>query len=479
MYGQETSQEGAQKMAYLRRRIRAAIAVSLVALVTVLSGCSDGSAAGGAKVITFAYSTTYVFGSTALAKAYVNSIKQQYEKKYPGYTVKLIPIDGANNEIVTKLSLMYRSPSTAPDVAEIPTGMLGELVSSNQVLSIDKYVDGASWWAHFPASVQKETIFNGHVYGVNEGMNNAALWYNKALLRKAGIALPWQPRSWADILTAAEAIARTSPNVYPLWLMAGNGSEIVGALLGGLNLVLGSSTPYIQNPTGKFVVDSPGLRQVFGFYKTVAEKHLDAPLSQLVNPNALTFPEALLAKNQVGIEIAGNYVGDEFAPAKVGPGLGNSTCSPCIPNAQQKIGVTAIPRMTGGGAMSTLSGWDLPVYAGAKDPKAVFNLLDMIESKQNMLSADNAAGWPPNDSRYISAPLYDNFSPGFNAFFGRLLAQSTIVPATPAANVWATGFNNATEALLQNPSMSVSAAIGILQQYVTSQLGSSKTVVVP
>jgi multiple sugar transport system substrate-binding protein len=466
-------------MVYARRRFGGAITVSLVALAAVLSACSSGSAAGSAKVITFAYSTNYVFGSTPVAKAYVGSIKQQYQKKYPGYTVKLVPINGANNQIVTELSLMYRSPSTAPDVAEIPTGMLGELVSSNEALPIDKYVDGTSWWAHFPASIKKETIFNGHVYGVNEGMNNVALWYSNALLRKAGIALPWQPRSWADILSAAEAIARTSPSAYPLWLMAGNGSEIAGGLLGGINLILGSSTPYIQNSAGKFVVDSPGLRQVLGFYKTVAEKHLDAPLSQLVNPNALTFPEALLGKNQVGIEIAGNYVGDEFASRPVGAGIGGFACSPCVPNAQQKIGVTAIPHMTGGGAVSTLSGWDLPVYAGAKNPQAVFNLLNLIESKQNMLIGDNAAGWPPNDTRYVSAPLYDNFSPGFNAFFARLLSQSTTVPATPEADVWSTGFNNATEAILQNPSTSVSAAIGILQQYVTGQLGSSKTVVIP
>ena len=468
-------------MVYLRRRFRGATAVSLVALAAVLSACSSVSSAGSAKVITFAYSTTYVFGSTAMANAYVDSIKRQYQEMYPGYTVKLIPINGANNQIVTTLSLMYRSPSTAPDVAEIPTGMLGELVSSNLALPIDKYVDGTSWWEHFPASIKKETTLSGHVYGANEGMNNVALWYNKALLRKAGIALPWQPTSWADILSAAEAIARTSPSAYPLWLMAGNGSEIAGSLLGGTNLVLGSSTPYIQDSAGKFVVDSPGLQQVFGFYKTVAEKHLDVPLSQLVNPNALTFPEALLAKNQVGIEIAGNYVGDEFTTASVGPGFEHLTvpCSPCVPNPQQKIGVTAIPRMAGGGAISTLSGWDLPVYAGAKNPRAAFNLINLIESKQDMLIGDNAAGWPPDDTRYISAPLYDNFSPGFNAFFARLLAKSTTVPATPDANVWSTGFNNATEALLQNPSMSVSAAIGILKQYVTGQLGSSKTVVVP
>jgi len=463
----------------LKHHFRGAIVVSLAALAGVLSGCGAASPAGNAKVITFAYSTNYVFDSTPLANAYAKFIKEQYQKQYPGYTVKLIPIGGANNQIVTALSLMYRSPSTAPDVAEIPTGMLGELVASNQALPIDKYLAGSSWWAHFPASIKKETTFNGHVYGANEGMNDAALWYNKALLRKAGIALPWHPTSWAAVLSAAEAIARTSPSAYPLWLFAGNASEIVGSLLGGVNLILGSSTPYIQNPAGKFVVDSPGLRQVFSFYKTVAEKHLDAPLSLLTNPDALTFPESLLAKNKVGIEIAGNYVGDEFASGTVGSGLGGFTCSPCIPDAPQKIGVTPIPKMTGGGAVSTLSGWDLPVYAGAKDPKAAFNLINLIESKQNMLVGDNAAGWPPNDTRYVSAPLYDNFAPVFNQFFAQLLPDSTVVPATPDANVWSTGFNNATEAMLQNPSTSVSAAIGIMQQYVTGQLGSSKTVVIP
>ncbi len=461
----------------MAHRITAAMIV-LIAAVGLSVGTSMSASASSKKVITFAYSTDYVFDSTSMASNYVKSIQKQYDKLYPDYQLKLIPISGSNNQIVTALSLMYRSSSTAPSVSEIPTGLLGELQGSGSVLNITKYVDATAWWQHYPASLKAETTINGQVYGVNEGMNDVALWYNKAMLEKAGITLPWKPTSWADILSAAEAVKKTSPNVSPLWLMAGNGSEIAGTLQGAANLILGSSTPYIENAKGKFVVDSPGIREVLGFYKTVAQKDLDSPLSELINPNALALPESYLAKNQVAIVFGGNYVGDQMVTGSLGPGLGNATCSPCIPDATAKIGVVGIPHETGGGVVSTISGWDFPVYSGTPYPKAAFDLINLLESETNMLEGDNSAGWPPDDTQYANAPLYDNFSPVFNAFFATLLAHSTIVPATPDGVVWSTGFNNVTEALLQNPSMSVSSAVNSMKQYIDTQLGSSNTVTV-
>jgi multiple sugar transport system substrate-binding protein len=456
----------------------AVVAAVFTTAVGLSAVTSTGASASSKKVITFAYSTDYVFDSTSMAANYVKSIQRQYDKLYPDYTLKLVPISGSNNQIVTTLSLMYRSASTAPDVSEIPTGLLGELEGSNSVLNITKYVNATSWWPHFPASLKAETTIGGKVYGVNEGMNDVALWYSKAMLTKAGIALPWKPTSWADILSAAEAVKKSSPNVSPLWLMAGNGSEIAGTLQGGANLILGSTTPYIANSGGKFVVDSPGLRQVLGFYKTVAQKGLDSPLSELVNPNALALPESYLAKKQVAIVMGGNYIGDQMVTGDLGPGLGNADCSPCITNATSKIGVVGIPHETGGGTVSTISGWDFPVYSGTKYPQAAFNVIKLLVSETNMLEGDNSAGWPPDDTQYANAPLYDNFSPVFNAFFAKLLPDSQIIPASPDAVVWSAGFNNATEALLQNPSLSVSDVVNTMKQYVTGQLGASKTVTV-
>lgn len=454
-------------------------AATLVVISGALVNVSPASASGSSdKVISIAYSTDYVFGTVAYANTYFDLIKREYEKMYPGYKLNLIPISGAGTQYQTTLSIMYRSPSTAPDIAEVPTGFLGELVASNLALNLGKYVKKTSWWKNFPASIKAETTFDGTVYGVNEGMNNSALYYDKSLLRKAGISLPWRPNSWAQILKAAEAVKRTSPNVSPLWLMAGNGSGSLGALNGGMNLMLGSTTPDIETSHGKWVADSPGLRQVLGFYKKVGQKGLDAPLSELINPNALIFPEQYLAKNKVAIEIAGNYVANEFGNGSqvVGPDMPKATCSPCIKDAAETIGVSPIPHESGGGVVSALSGWDLPIYSGAKYPQATFNVINLIQSKSNSLIGDNAAAWPPDDSKYINAPLYDNFSPVFNAFFGKLIANSEVIPAAPDGVVWMTAFNDATETLLQNPKQSVRSVANAMKTYISDQIGASNTV---
>ena len=40
-------------------------------------------------------------------------------------TINFTEIPGSYNDLVTKLSLLYRSSSTAPDVAQIPTPRSG------------------------------------------------------------------------------------------------------------------------------------------------------------------------------------------------------------------------------------------------------------------------------------------------------------------------------------------------------------------
>ena len=55
------------------------------------------------------------------------------------------------------------------------------------------------------------------------GTDTRGLWYNKAVLAKAGVALPWQPKTWADVLAVAEKIKATEPGVTPINVYGGVG----------------------------------------------------------------------------------------------------------------------------------------------------------------------------------------------------------------------------------------------------------------
>src|SRR3954468_12513578 len=92
-----------------RSRILAA-AVAASTLVA-LAGCSS-SGSGDGKTIKVAYQD---FGSD-LIDTFMKGVKKDYEAANKGEKVTLVPIKAAENDYYTKLSLMNRSASTAPDV---------------------------------------------------------------------------------------------------------------------------------------------------------------------------------------------------------------------------------------------------------------------------------------------------------------------------------------------------------------------------
>ena len=62
-------------------------------------------------------------------------------------------------------------------------------------------------------------------------------------------------------------------------------------------MVYSSSTPVIyDSKTKKYVIDSPGLREVLQFYKDVYSAGLGAQLSDLFSPKAVAVPVSLMAQ---------------------------------------------------------------------------------------------------------------------------------------------------------------------------------------
>ena len=434
-------------------------------------GASSGGSGGGsgnAKTIKVAYGSTYVFDSTSLTNKWWNQVKSQFEQQNPGIKVQLVPIPGSYNDIVNKLSLLYRSPSTAPDVAEIPTGQIGLWQSSGYLMPLTKYLPTTSWWSKFPAVVQSEGTFNGTTYAVDQGENDSALYYNKTMFKKAGLPVPWTAHNWNDILTAAKKIKSALPGIIPLWLNAGSGSGANGLLQGINNFIVGTPTPQIQDGN-KWVVDSPGIRDSLTFMKSVYSGSLGASESALFSPNAVTTPLTLFSQNKLAMAVGSNYY------------TGNWTKfigAPYWAQAAQTMGVTPMPTQSSGGIASTLGGWDYAISAHSGNPSAAFKLISLMENQQNSIDAANWAGWVTPNKDYWNAPAFTGFAP-YQSQFAKILAHSTLTPSSGNYSIWVQGMGNATGSLVQNPSTSVSSAVNTLSSYVSNQLGSSSTKTIP
>ena len=456
-----------------RRRLillAACIAVATGTLVATLAGTAAGSTKK--TVISIAFGSTYVMNTPQSAPTFFGGIAKAYEASHPGVTVNLVPIPGSFTDIITKLSLLYRSPSTAPTIAELPTQDLGEFESAGYLLSLTKYLAGASWWSGYPAAVKSEGTVNGQVYAVNQGENVQALSYNIPDFKKAGIPVPWRPRTWQDVINALQKIKHALPTVTPIWAEGGSGDGSEGIILGVGNLLPGSTNPTVfDKSTGKWVVSSSGLTQVFKFIHTLTVDKLNAPVSQLFNANATGNAPTYVKSPGAAVAIASNYFGQEWL----------HYCAPCWPQAAKIVGLAPIPTVNGQGSdiSSLVSGWDLAIYNKTPDPAAAFAVLNLMQSKSNMIAVDNAGGWIPPDVAYAKDPLYVNFSAPFQAEFANLEPHASVWPSTPDFSVWSQGFQNATGALEDNSGESVSVAVQAMKSYVTTQLGASKVESLP
>jgi len=200
--------------------------------------------------ITVAYSTTYVFDSDDTSVIWWDKVKKEFEAAYPKAKLNLQGFNGTDVDLVNKVALEYKNPSTTPDVFMLPTGYVGQWVGSDYLLPLDSFVTDSSkapFWKSFPKVIQDESRINGKVYAVNTGENDSAIYYNTSMLTKAGISVPWAPKNWNDLLTAARAVKKSGQNVVSFWAPAGTSAGAGGVLQGSANMVYGSSTPTIYD----------------------------------------------------------------------------------------------------------------------------------------------------------------------------------------------------------------------------------------
>ena len=454
--------------------------VALVAgVLAVIAAVALPVSAGAAKAhtqkitLTVAYSQSYAYFTPQLSKATWDSIIKQFETQHPNVVVKEVPMPGVMTDIVTKISLLLRDPSTAPDVLELPTPNVGLWQSSGYLLNLSPYLKNSAWFKTFPKDIANEAAVNGQIYAVNHGENDNAIWYNMKILKKAGISVPWHPKTWADLITAAKAVKAKVPGVAPLFLIGGNTTGAAGLETSPLNFLIGSDTPYFQSPkNGKWIVDSPGLREVFKFYHDVSAGGLNAPNSQTLSAAATGIPSVQIPKGTEAIVPFGNYNGGQWNKV---------VRLPYWPQASKIEAVTPIPTIHGQGSdiASVADGWDVGIYSKTKHAKLAWELVNLSEQPANEALIANNGGYVPPDPAVGNNPTYLNWAPPYQKIFANILPHSTVTLTTADFTKWTVGFGDATALLLQNPKATVQDAINMMKQTDTALLGSTKVTTIP
>lgn len=145
-----------------------------------------------------------------------------FEAKHSGVTVRLREIAYADYQQQLTTQLMA---GAAPDVVHVPTPTttLPVWAEAGFLLDMDPFLAGTDILDEWP-STQKVMSWGGKNYGVLLVDYGYVLFYNEAILAKAGVAVPDTPE---ELLAAAQQIAQLGEDIKPFAITADNSANFI------------------------------------------------------------------------------------------------------------------------------------------------------------------------------------------------------------------------------------------------------------
>lgn len=291
-----------------------------------------------------------------------------------------LPGDGYVERVALDLSA-----GTAADVIQMDSFVVSELASAGYVQPLDELATTWDQFGSYMKGLLDVVSYDGHVYALPTDTDVRMLWYNLELFKQAGIPTPWAPKSWDDVLAAAQAI-KDKTGVEDAFLLPAGTKQGEGATMQGFYMaLLGADVPEGGRnrlrdwAAGKWVGDSPGLRRTLELYKKVYQ---DQKLASKATNYATDIGAAVRAEmtgNKMGILASGSW---EYACLWDCNGVN-------LPSTAERDKIIAWTPWPGSGLPGTKAttnisgGWAIGVNAKAKDKVAAEKLLTTIFDKGN------------------------------------------------------------------------------------------------
>lgn len=369
-------------------------------LLAGTAACGGGgkktASSSGHKSIKVIYS---VNSSNDPSGQWLKKVKQQFQKQHPGVTVNIVPVKGAEGTYTSKKDLMLQSNQTTPDVVMEDTYLVNSDAAAGYLSPLGNRVKQWSQWNKFITKVKKGvTASNGKIYGVPYSTDTRGMWYDTQLFKKAGLPVPWHPKNWKDIVSAAETIHKKFPKVTPFWMNSGKATGEATTMQTFEMLLYGTNNTLYDKKTNKWVVKSPGILDSFKFINTIYQKHLGPQLSQVLTGQAGNIEHQMMRKQQIAIALDGNWV----------PAFWRQNGPNPWPNATKVFHLAAMPTQHGQApGHTTLSGgWCLAIPKKAKQKNLAWDFIKLATNKKNMEFADIALGNLPARKDVENDPHY-------------------------------------------------------------------------
>jgi len=291
-----------------------------------------------------------------------------------------LPGDGYVERVALDLSA-----GTAADVIQMDSFVVSELASAGYVEPLDGLAQSWDQYQYYMKGLLDVVSYDGKVYALPTDTDVRMLWYNKKLFTDAGIAMPWAPKNWDDILAAGKQIKEKTGVENAFLIPAGTKQGEAATMQGFYMALLGADTPEndrnrLRNwKEGKWIGDSPALRRTLELYKKVYQddKLAGKAINYATDIGAAVRQE--MQANKLGILASGSW---EYACMWDCNGVN-------IPSTAERDAIMGWTPWPGSGLPGTKAttnisgGWAIGVNAKSANKEAAQKLLTTIFDKGN------------------------------------------------------------------------------------------------
>jgi multiple sugar transport system substrate-binding protein len=429
------------------KRSRILVAAVAASTLVALAGCSS-SGSGDGKTIKVAYQD---FGSKLIDNL-MKDAKKDFEAANPGEKVTLVPIKAAENDYYTKLSLMNRSASTAPDVLWEDTFLIRSDAQAGYLEPLDSYAGKwKDWWQFFDNAKDAGKGDNGKLYGIPMGTDTRGLWYNKEIFAKAGLPSDWKPKSWSDVIDAAKTIKDKVPDVTPLNIFSGKAAGEASSMQGFEMLLYGASENGLYDSSSqKWIVGSKAFTDSLAVLKDVYQGGLGPAQEITSDTNYQNIVGAqLIPQGKLAINLDGSWLGNTWQKDGATP----------WPEWNTVMGVAPMPTQDGQkpGSISLSGGWTLSMGAKSKAKGEAWKFIAMVNDKEHALKTDKTLSWIPVRKDVAADSTFAEGNPTAK-FFSSLVDVTKFRPATPDYSKISNGIQVAMESVMTGQQSPAEAA---------------------
>jgi multiple sugar transport system substrate-binding protein len=354
--------------------------------------------------------------SSGLRQPYATAAAAAVQEANPGTT---ITIDGqtiSGSEYQARFFLSMRS-GQLPDVFMLNGAAIGLLAQSNAVLALDDYL--AAWpdWSFYPQPVKDAATYEGKVWALPYSLDTHFLYFNRSIFEQAGLPRDWQPANVGAILDAAVTVKQLGSEVIPYAIYAGEVGGNATAVRGFLPLLYAYGGT-LQDEQGKWIIDSPAIRQTFAYYARAFREE------ELV-------PQALLATPDLSAALAGLFGSGKLAMVFDGAWVYGPWSAADPAATSENVGYLLHPT-TDAGPSFTVGGtgnvWF--VSATCQYPDLAFEFLKVLSAKETVAAINIADPHPP--ARSDAAELSEYQSNPFLVDATASLEVARFAPPSPA-----------------------------------------------